>query len=101
MHKEYEALRSGSLLSLHGSEGVLAHARFTPDQRIVVIFNNNEEEKELSINVWQAGVRSGQEMTRVFMTDTEGYSVRRETVTVQSGMIRLTMGPLSSAVYVG
>ncbi len=101
MHKEYEALRSGSLLSLHGSHGVLAHARFTPDQKIIVIFNNNDEEKDLAINVWQSGIRNGQQLTRVFLTDKEGYRIDRETITVQSGMISLKMGPLSSAVFVG
>ena len=63
----------------------------------MVVFNNNDTEKTLTVNVWPAGVGMNQTMTRIFYTDADGFSEEPEYFTVQNGELHLTL-PRTSAV---
>ena len=101
LHKDHEALRRGSHLMLYGTGGLLAYARFTPNDKVVTVFNNHDEEKEITIPVWRAGIVNRQELTRIFVTDEEGYRLEHEPVPVRSGEVTLKMAPRSSVVLAG
>ena len=98
MHKDHEALRTGSHLMLYGSGGLLAYARFNRHDKVVVAFNNHDEEKEITVPVWRAGIHKKHKLTRIFMTDEEGYSLENETVPVKGGEVTLKLAPHSSMV---
>lgn len=74
MHKSFPVLKTGSVRFLYTDYNCLAYARFSRREQIIVVFNNNEEERELKIPVWIAGVTKQQVLERVFYTDRQGFS---------------------------
>lgn len=100
LHKNFPVLKSGSVLCLHGDYNVLAYARFTQEEQLIVVFNNNEAERVVQIPVWTAGVDQRTFLRRVFFTDEAGFN---ETVMLQIpvefGKITVTLPAFSSAVY--
>ena len=97
LHKKYRVFARGSLKFLLGSYNCLAFGRFDRTEKMVVVFNNNSEEKELEVKVWPAEVGQNQPMMRLFITDAEGFSEEQKVYPVERGMLKLTM-PATSAV---
>ena len=98
LHKSMPVFSRGSLIFLHGEYQVIAYARFDRNDRVVVVFNNDSTEKELTLNVWPAGVENGHVMRRIFLTDAEGYNQEYADYAVKEGQITLILGPSSGAV---
>ena len=98
MHKKYPVLKNGSLRFLLADYNCLAYARFSRASQIVVAFNNNEEERELKMPVWQANITNDQVMMRIFQTDIEGFSEEPAIYPVRSGEVVIRMAPRSAVV---
>lgn len=98
IHKKYPALTSGSLRFLHTGYQSLAYGRFQKDSQIIVVFNNQEEEKEICIPVWQAEVKNSQALMRVLLTDAGGYTERPMIYPVHSGEATIRMTGWSAAI---
>ena len=96
IHKNNEALRTGSLKPLAAEYGVIAYGRFVGENILVVALNNNDSEKTIKIPVWEVGVEDGDEMERLMLTDENGYNVGRLCFEAQDGMIQLQLGAYSS-----
>ena len=101
LHKAWPVLTHGSLLFLHGDYNILAYARFDEQERLVIVFNNNEEERTIKFPVWTAGIEQGMCLERIFLTDREGFDENsgEEMVPVTFGKITVTLGAWSCAVY--
>ncbi len=52
IHKENEALKFGSLEPLKGEHGFIAYARWTKNNKILVVVNNTTGDKKVTIPVW-------------------------------------------------
>lgn len=100
LHKKYPVLSHGSIKFLHGSYNCLAYGRFSRTSQIVVVFNNNDEAKELSLPVWQVGVAKNQVMVQVFLTNASGFTEEPAIYPVQSGWIQLRLPATAAAVLV-
>lgn len=100
MHKKYPVLSDGSLRFLHTDFNCLAYGRFSRNSQVVVVFNNNEEEKELRFSVWQSAVKDSNVLTRVLYTDKDGFSEKRVIYPVHSGEVNIRMTARSAAVLV-
>jgi alpha-glucosidase len=98
MHKRYPVLKRGSLKLLRGAYNILSYGRFSDEQQIAVVFNNNTEEQEVCVPVWQMGVTNEQAMNRVFYTDMEGFSEEILIYPVKAGEITIRMPARSAAV---
>ena len=98
LHKTYKVFRSGSLIFLHGDYNVLAYARFDDREKIVVLFNNNAEEKEIDFRVRPAGIEDGTVLRSIFMTNESGYNESEVDFPVSFGRIRVHMSKHSSVV---
>lgn len=100
LHKMYRVLRHGSLRLLGGSYNCLYYARFNAEEQMIVVFNNNEEERELSVPVWLAEVTNDQVLERVFLTDAGGFSEEPAVYQVNTGELYVRMPATSSAVFI-
>lgn len=100
MHKAYPVLTHGSLMFLHGSYNCLSYARFDRSAQVVVVFNNNEEERELMLPVWKAGVTNDQVLSRIFCTNAGGFSEEGQIYPVQGGTVTIRMAGTSAVVLV-
>ncbi len=72
IHKSYEALKSGSVLYLHGGHKILCYGRFTDNKQVVVIMNTNYEDVDLKLHIRQIGVYNHSILRRVMLTNGRG-----------------------------
>ena len=91
IHKENPVLAHGSIKFLLGEHNVIVYGRFSETQRIVAAFNNSDEEKEVTIPVWQIGVFPGYILRRIMLTSSEGYTMDQEEYTVVSEDLALKL----------
>lgn len=73
LRKEHSALRYGSLQKLVGEYGIIAYGRFNKQEKLVVAYNNLEEEKEVALPVWQIGIAERNSMEVLLETNRSGY----------------------------
>ncbi|MDR2903500.1 MAG: glycoside hydrolase family 13 protein, partial [Clostridiales bacterium] len=100
LRKTHDALRTGSLEYLFNDYGILSYGRWNSDSRIIVAVNNNNEKKELALPVWKAEIALNTTVERVVATNTYGFDLQKERIAIKDGMLRITLPPYSSAVYV-
>lgn len=98
IHKRYPVFREGSVQMLEWRENVLAYARTDQNQRIVVIINNSDALKEVTVPVWQAEIPMRGRMRRLMYSYHEGYTTEYEEYIVEDGEIVVNMGAYSALV---
>ncbi len=99
IHKENKALLRGSYKELLGMHKVIAYGRFMGENQIAVVINNNYEEMELEIPVWLIGVENGSYMEQLILTTETGYNIGRAEFMIANKVLRVTLPPVSAAVY--
>lgn len=100
LHKRCPALRRGSLKQLGADHQFISYGRFLRDNRCVAAVNNREEEREVTLPVWEIGITDEDTLTRVVATSREGYDGAFVTYKVEGGMVTLTMGPYSGILLI-
>ena len=98
IHKKNPACRIGSgkiILALHGIIGLI---RFTRDNQVLAVVNNNEEGQKVSIPVWLGEVPNGALMERLILSVEDGFTLERACYLVTDGMIEIFLPPLSAAI---
>ena len=75
LHKKLEPLMKGSVMFLRCTYKMVSYGRFTKDQAVIVILNNDYEEKEVLIHVRRLGIPDGSLLQRVMQTTEEGYDI--------------------------
>ncbi len=97
IHRNYEALRTGSVKILIARQGIFAYGRFKDDEILAVVFNNNEYEQELTLPVWELGVSNNELMVRLLYTNSDFYAMDAKVYHNENGYVRLKM-PKQSAI---
>ncbi|MCL2376826.1 MAG: glycoside hydrolase family 13 protein [Defluviitaleaceae bacterium] len=100
IHKQYTALRGGSLVFLLTDYGVLSYGRWDAYQSAVCVFNNNAQCADIEIPVWRANVALNGQMEMIIMTRDGDFSVETKAFVVDDGMMCVHMPPFSSAIWV-
>jgi alpha-glucosidase len=100
IHKSSEALMHGSLHFLHGENKVLAFGRFTQDEAVAVVLNNDYVEKEVRLKVRQIGVPNNRMMKRIMLTTEEGYDIDEKNYMVQNNVLTVVVPKVSASVYI-
>ncbi|HBI60341.1 MAG TPA: hypothetical protein DDY31_03865 [Lachnospiraceae bacterium] len=77
---------------------MISFGRFDEDDKIVVIINRGEEERQVNIPVWRLGVAYQTRMARLFITNREGYSDEMQMYMVNNGVIHVTCPPVSGII---
>ena len=98
IHKSHEALLKGSLMFLKCEYKVISYGRFTKNQAVVVILNNDYEEKELKIPVRRLGVPDGGLMRTLIVTLEEGYTLKSTNYVVHNNTVMYRAPKISATV---
>ncbi len=98
IHKANEALMKGSVMFLHGGYKVVSYGRFTDRQSVVVIINNDYEDRELDLHVMRIGVPDKASMKRIMLTDENGYDLGVREYTVNNNVLSITVPKISAVV---
>ncbi len=99
IHKRYRALKTGSLIYLVGDYNILSYARFNENEKVIVIFNNNEYPKlDLVIPVWMVEIPDESKLKKIFATDVSGFYENTDEYVVFDGNIKISIPPFSSTI---
>ncbi len=98
IRKENEVLKYGSIKFLYGEHNVISYGRFDMNDRIVVVVNNSEHNKKVSIPVWEIGVNYYKVCEQLIETYDGTFSVNKNYFTVVKGKITLDMKPHSCRI---
>lgn len=97
IHKKYRILRTGSLKFLWNDYQGLCHGRFSHIEQMIVILNNRDEGREVTIKVWPVGISRMEEvrMTRLIRSCQDGYTDQPKEIIARAGMVNLYLPPKS------
>ena len=98
VHRKSQALKKGSIKILKTEPSLIAYARFWGEEQIVVIINNSDKLREVTVPVWQAEVSDSFSMARLMYSYEDGYIGEFEEYKVYDGNISLMMGKYSAIV---
>ncbi len=100
LHKKYRVLRTGSVQFLWNAYQGLCYGRFSHNEQIIVAVNNQEEEREVLIDVWKAGISRLEKscLTRIMLTHKDGYTSEKEEITARAGVLCLKMPAFSVTI---
>ena len=98
VRKEHPVLRQGSLLHLYGEGGVVAYGRFDQTDKCLIVLNNEDEDRMISVPVWKIGMNLETELQNCLLTSREGFTDDPFQCPVKDGFVELTMPP-KSAVF--
>ena len=94
---KHNALYNGSFLPIYADGGTVAYARFNDKESVIIVINNEDAEKEITLFVRQANVTDGERKATVFSTDnTELTAV----VSVSDGEMTLKTEEKSAKIIV-
>ncbi|WP_317854110.1 glycoside hydrolase family 13 protein [Chakrabartyella piscis] len=98
IRKENKALRHGSLKGLSGEEGILAYGRFIEENKCLILINNCEEKKEVSIPVWQMEVEEQSCMISLLTSKINGFHVETAEFVVEAGHLQIELPEKSAMI---
>ena len=98
IHKEFEVLKTGSILFLEGQYNLISYGRFNSKDRVVVIINNSQEERTVDLPVWRLGAIDVSRMARLMITTREGFSNEAKVYNLENGILHITCPPVSGIV---
>ena len=98
IHKENPCIKTGSIKMLSWQKNLLAYGRFEGDEKIIVIVNNGDKLREVTVPVWMAEVPMEGYMDRLMYTYENGYTIEPDIFIVDKGEVVLNMGSHSAVV---
>ncbi|MDF2608991.1 MAG: hypothetical protein K0R92_465 [Lachnospiraceae bacterium] len=98
LHTSYETLKVGSIRFLGGTDGVISYGRFDRINQFIIAVNVNPTEVTIDINAWELGVADDDTLVRLMLTTMEGYDPSTEFYKTRSGILKVTLPPISSIV---
>lgn len=98
IHKDYKALRTGSILFLTGEKDCISYGRFQGNEKIVVAVNRASEERVIKIPVWLLGILDNESLVRLIMTREYDYTLETCGYHIEHGILELSMPPVSAVI---
>jgi alpha-glucosidase len=100
VHKKYPCLSTGSTSYLFMDYGLMCYARWDKKNKIAVVINNNDCDKEVVVPMWRTECNDGDIIERVISSDMSAFTEEIERFKVKEGCIVVKVPPFSSNVYV-
>lgn len=100
IHKDYQLLKTGSLVEVESGQNYISYARFDHDEQMVTVVNKANEPLTLELPVWVAGISrtAVTEMEQIFCTNADGYTMEKKRVQVVGGILKIEMPPKSGVL---
>ncbi len=98
IHKSCKALKTGSVDYLVTDYGIISYGRWNEKEKIVVILNNNNSEKDICVPVWKIDVKNSDKMESILFSDEKSFDTNKRIYTPEDGTIKVTLPPFSSII---
>lgn len=100
IHKRYRAFAYGSLDYLYMSYGIMCYGRWTEDEKIIVVINNNDTAQEVLVPVWRIEAPNGTLFNRIVQSGEDSWDREDELYTAEDGCIKVRCKAQGSCVIV-
>ena len=98
MHRENQEFKTGSIKWMLSDYNMIGYARFTRGNHSAILINNNDHEVTKEISVWELGIPREARMTRLMLTNRNGFSTEPEIYPLKAGKVTVTLPPESGIV---
>lgn len=93
IHKDYQALKTGSILFLHGQYSFISYGRFDEQDKFVIAINSGEQPVSIDLPVWRLGMTEDNRMARLINTSRDGFSLEAAMYNIENGILHLNCPP--------
>ena len=93
IHKDYQALKTGSILFLHGQYSFISYGRFDEQDKFVIAITSGEQPVSIELPVWRLGMTEGNRMARLINTSQDGFSLETAMYNIENGILHLNCPP--------
>lgn len=93
VHKDYQAMKTGSIMFLHGQYQFISYGRFNEQDKFVIAINSGDQPVSVKLPVWRLGLTEATRMARLINTSPEGFSLETAMYSVENGILRLNCPP--------
>ena len=98
MHKENEEFKTGSIKWMLSDFNMIGYARFTRTNHSAILINNNDHEVTKEVSVWELGIPRDAKLTRLMLTDRNGFTAEPAFYQLKAGKVTVTLPPESGIV---
>ncbi|MDD6428097.1 alpha amylase N-terminal ig-like domain-containing protein [Candidatus Weimeria sp. HCP3S3_B5] len=98
LRKSEPAFRDGSLNFLSCGRNFISYARFNNEQSLIIAVNSGNDPIDEDIPVWKGNVPVECTLTQLFATTPKGYSLMPVTLTVQKGILHISLSGRSGVI---
>ena len=98
IHKSHQELKTGSIKYIDSDYNYMAYGRFNRQEQCVIVVNNNPQELDKEITVWEANIPRTGAMVQLIGTSGEGYSTEAVEYRIYAGKIRILLPGFSAVI---
>lgn len=99
IHRDYQVFKTGSMLYLHGENGLIVYGRFQGEEKAVIAVQTGGTQREIQVDVWRLGLKDGEEIASMMATDQQGFSLEARVLTVKDGKVSIPVGENGAVLY--
>ncbi len=90
VRKNCKVLKNGSLEYIWNDYQGLSFGRFDEKEQVIVTINNQEEPREVELDVWKTGISRHDDtiLERIMFSDKDSFSTERVCITARNGRVR-------------
>ena len=99
LRQQYPVLRRGSLRLWRAECGLLAYGRMDMNQTCLVLINQSQEEREVSLNTAELDGLGGSRILRLAQTWAEGYNMGRQEMETEDKILHLCLKPREASLF--
>jgi len=92
IHKDYDVIKTGSLLYLGGAQNFISYGRFNKKDKLVVAINRSDSEMYVDIPVWQIGITDQERLCSLITTNRDGFTRQSKMYCSEGGFLHITLG---------
>ena len=100
IHRSYQVLKTGSVIELNGSKNIIAFARFSREEQIVVVINNDAYSRDIVMDVWPTGIPKESTLRQLLYAQAEQTSISPVHYTVTDGVLSISLPRYSAVILV-
>ena len=99
IHRDYQVFKTGSMLYLHGENGLIVYGRFQGEEKAVIAVQTGGTQREIQVDVWRLGLKDGEKIASMMTTDQQGFSMEARVLTVKDGKVSISVGENGAVLY--
>lgn len=99
IHRDYQVFKTGSMLYLHGENGLIVYGRFQGEEKAVIAVQTGGTQREIQVDVWRLGLKDGEKIASMMATDQQGFSLEARVLTVKDGKVSISVGENGAVLY--